>query len=157
MLLRRGEAQRVFLFSKESLESFASRAVDKKTAQQRAALKLLKRFFPELLHLVEDGPWNTERPGASFEEKSEGGAVDLAEAFRETALKLRATTPSNTLNNLCLVSLTPLPLYVRRPARFDILLSKELMHCVSNFLLGSVAQPTYLLRKQRWWAVDYKH
>ena len=94
------------------LGGVASSAADKKTAQQKAALKLLQQHFPQLLQLVEDGPWNEARSAAQAEqEMREGIDPDLdpdpvsAAAFLKAAAVLRATTPSNTLNNLCLVRL----------------------------------------------------
>ncbi|XP_026194123.1 uncharacterized protein LOC34617363 [Cyclospora cayetanensis] len=92
--------------------SVASSAGDKKTAQQRAALKLLQLYYPELLHLVEEGPWNAVAAGgvgSSADAEESAIPQHLSPAtFCKAAAALRATTPSNTLNNLCLVrSLLP--------------------------------------------------
>lgn len=97
--------------SEGSLESIctnrcvASSAADKKTAQQRAAFKLLQIYFPELLPLVDEGPWRETAAvttPARTGDFSESDPVSAA-TFQKAASTLRVTTPSNTLNNLCLV------------------------------------------------------
>lgn len=83
----------------------ASSATDKKTAQQRAAFKLLQIYFPELLPLVDEGPWRETAAvttSAHTGDFSESGPISAA-TFQKAASTLRVTTPSNTLNNLCLV------------------------------------------------------
>ena len=95
----------------ERWTGIASSASHKKTAQQKAALKLLQQRFPQLLQLVKEGPWNSESSGTAKSEQ-EGGCAEVnidpdlvsAATFNKAAAALRATTPSNTLNNLCLVS-----------------------------------------------------
>lgn len=90
--------------------SFASRALSKKAAQQRTAFKLLQCCFPELMHLVAEGPWNTECPEDRSKLLECFPAVSVA-TFRKAAAMLRATTPSNTLNNLCLAALHTPPTF----------------------------------------------
>ncbi|OEH78571.1 hypothetical protein cyc_00145 [Cyclospora cayetanensis] len=95
--------------------SVASSAGDKKTAQQRAALKLLQLYYPELLHLVEEGPWNAVAAGgvgSSADAEESAIPQHLSPAtFCKAAAALRATTPSNTLNNLCLAALHVAPTF----------------------------------------------
>lgn len=98
----------------------SGRASDKKTAQQRAAYKVLLAFFPQLKDCIEKGPWTCEGFRLSQESSGNGSLianVDSSKAddgcssseliwakMRDASKTLKATTPSNTLNNLCQVS-----------------------------------------------------
>ncbi|KAL8439824.1 hypothetical protein Efla_004350 [Eimeria flavescens] len=89
---------------------FVGQARNKKVAQQRAALELLERCCPELVQLVDEGPWNPGRTGNTAENKADCLPADIA-SFHKAAAKLRATTPSNTLNNLCMAVLHAPPTF----------------------------------------------
>ncbi|KAL8455831.1 hypothetical protein Emag_000405 [Eimeria magna] len=66
------------------------------------ALQVLELWFPQLLHLVERGPWNKSEADNTAKRKANSLRVTEVADFHKAAALLRATTPSNTLNNLCL-------------------------------------------------------
>ncbi|KAL8436676.1 hypothetical protein ACSSS7_001501 [Eimeria intestinalis] len=93
---------------------FRGKAMSKKVARQRAALQVLEHWFPRVLHIVAKGPWNESEPENTANEKSDYFRVTAA--FHKAAARLRATTPSNTFNNLCLAALHTPPTFCFVPS-----------------------------------------
>ncbi|KAL8449859.1 hypothetical protein Emed_002822 [Eimeria media] len=96
--------------------SFRGRAMSKKVAQQRAALQVLEHWFPQLLHLVDKGPWNESEADNTTNRKANSFRVAEVADYHKAAAQLRATTPSNTLNNLCLAALHTPPTFCFVPS-----------------------------------------
>ncbi|KAL8271989.1 hypothetical protein Esti_004113 [Eimeria stiedai] len=128
--------------------SFRGKAMSKKVAQQRAAFQVLEHRFPQLLHLVDKGSWNESEGVDTANRKADCFRVTDVADFHRAAARLRATTPSNTLNNLCLAALHAPPTFCFVPGSGGLLDSSEIPDEQKGTSVAQGPDAVISLRKQ---------